>query len=214
MVVPVWIVLLVLSKFIGENYKFIYNYSVVKIIINRSKRARNISLYIVSSDTIRINIPNRLTDQENKIIDKVLRQKKVWINKQLLKFKKREQKRLYLPDRIEVDDKILTGLTLKNWAKQKIIYATKNLAQKYNFKFNRIFIRNQKTRWGSCSSRANLSFNYKIALLPQDLFEYILLHELVHLHHPHHQRTFWQELESICPNTKAKRKQLHLYSLN
>jgi len=185
-----------------------------KIIIKHSKRARHISLTVISSSTVRLTVPYHLRNQEQEILQKIVKQKGTWIKKQLIKFKKREQKRLYLPDRIEVNNKILTDLTLKNWGKQKIIYATKNLAQKYNFKFNRIFIRNQKTRWGSCSSRANLSFNYKIALLPQDLFEYIVLHELVHLHHPHHQRTFWQELESICSNTKAKRKQLRLYSLN
>jgi predicted metal-dependent hydrolase len=81
--------------------------------------------------------------------------------------------------------------------------------QHYNFKFNRITIRNQKTRWGSCSSNLTLSFNYKLALLPEKLLEYVVVHELCHLKEMNHSSKFWNLVAQTMPNHKSLRRQLH-----
>ncbi len=78
----------------------------------------------------------------------------------------------------------------------------------YQFKFNRISIRNQKTRWGSCSKRGNLSFNYKIIKLPPHLADYIIVHELCHLGEFNHSRQFWDLVAKVVPNHQALRKEL------
>lgn len=85
-------------------------------------------------------------------------------------------------------------------AAQKLAEAKVNKFNKiYRFKFNRINIKNQKTRWGSCSKRGNLNFNYKIVLLPERLAEYIVVHELCHLGEFNHSRKFWNLVAKTIP---------------
>ena len=78
----------------------------------------------------------------------------------------------------------------------------------YQFKFNRISIRNQKTRWGSCSKRGTLSFNYKIVKLPVHLADYIIVHELCHLGEFNHSKKFWDLVARVLPNHRGLRKEL------
>ncbi len=78
----------------------------------------------------------------------------------------------------------------------------------YGFTFKKIAIRAQKTRWGSCSRRGNLSFNYKIAALPPSIADYIIVHELCHLSEMNHGKRFWDLVAKAIPNHKAVRKEL------
>ncbi len=86
--------------------------------------------------------------------------------------------------------------------------------QIYNFRVNRITIRNQKTRWGSCSKRGNINFNYKIALLPQELSDYIIVHELCHLGEFNHSKDFWNLVARVIPDYKERRKKLNSKGVN
>jgi len=79
----------------------------------------------------------------------------------------------------------------------------------YNFKYNRVVIRNQKTRWGSCSRQGNLNFNYKIALLPERMSDYIIVHELCHTKEFNHSHDFWDLVAEQIPDYKEIRKDLH-----
>ncbi len=83
----------------------------------------------------------------------------------------------------------------------------------YKSRPDRVQVRAQKTRWGSCSTSGTISLNVYILKLPAALKEYVLLHELVHMEHPNHQKEFWEELERLCPNAKEKAKQLKKYVL-
>jgi predicted metal-dependent hydrolase len=83
----------------------------------------------------------------------------------------------------------------------------------YQFSFKRISIRNQKTRWGSCSRKGNLNFNYKIALLPDRLADYIIVHELCHLAEFNHSRKFWNLVAKAIPDHAASRRELKASSL-
>ncbi|MDP2586758.1 MAG: M48 family metallopeptidase [Candidatus Komeilibacteria bacterium] len=81
----------------------------------------------------------------------------------------------------------------------------------YGFKFNRVSIKNQKTRWGSCSKKGNLNFNYRIALLSQPLADYIIVHELCHLGQLNHSRQFWDLVAQTIPDYSKMRRELKNY---
>lgn len=72
----------------------------------------------------------------------------------------------------------------------------------------RITVKNQKTRWGSCSSKKNLNFNYKLAYMPQEIMDYVVVHELAHLRHMNHSREFWELVEQYIPDYRERRKWL------
>ena len=78
--------------------------------------------------------------------------------------------------------------------------------QFYGYTWNKIAIRNQRSRWGSCSKRGNLNFNYKIVLLPQNMADYVIVHELCHLREFNHSHDFWALVEKTMPNYKEIRK--------
>ncbi len=80
--------------------------------------------------------------------------------------------------------------------------------QHYKFKYNKIAIRNQKSRWGSCSSKGNLNFNYKIALLPPHLSDYVIVHELCHIGQFNHSQKFWDLVAETLPNPELLQAEL------
>ncbi|MBX4195675.1 M48 family metallopeptidase [Candidatus Parcubacteria bacterium] len=78
----------------------------------------------------------------------------------------------------------------------------------YNFDYKRIAIKNHKSRWGSCSKKGNLNFNYRIALLPPHLADYIIVHELCHLEEFNHSERFWALVEKTLPDWRKSRAEL------
>lgn len=77
----------------------------------------------------------------------------------------------------------------------------------------RITIRNQKTRWGSCSSKGNVNFNYQLYYMPRELMDYVIIHELSHRRHMNHSAEFWREVEKYCPAYRECRKKLRNYEI-
>ncbi len=78
----------------------------------------------------------------------------------------------------------------------------------FGFRYGNVSIRNQKARWGSCSARGNLSFNYKLLFVPQHLADYVIVHELAHLAHLNHSAAFWKVVEQAIPGYKKHRAEL------
>lgn len=74
--------------------------------------------------------------------------------------------------------------------------------------YTAVTIRDQKTRWGSCSSRGTLSFNYRLIFAPSQVLDYVVVHELCHLTHMNHSKEFWNMVSSVMPDYKAHRKWL------
>lgn len=78
----------------------------------------------------------------------------------------------------------------------------------YGFTIKRISIKNSTSRWGSCSALGNLNFNYKLALLPPQLADYVVVHELCHLKYFNHSPDFWAEVARMMPHYRALRAEL------
>lgn len=74
-----------------------------------------------------------------------------------------------------------------------------------NNEHNRVFIRDQKTKWASCSSKRNLNFNWRLLLAPEDIVEYVVVHELVHLDIHDHSEEFWSKVEEILPDYRKSK---------
>ena len=86
-------------------------------------------------------------------------------------------------------------------------------ARLMGIRYNRIFINEQKTIWGSCSTKGNLNFNWKLILTGPDQLEYVVVHELAHLKEMNHSPAFWREVEKILPDYRERRKRLREFRL-
>ena len=161
----------------------------------KRKRARGIRLSISCNGEIKVTAPYFLTDN---LIEKFIFEKAKWILSKL--------------DYLKRQDLIFikSGRFLKHkeeaymFAKERIEY----LNSFYGFKYNKINIRNQKSRWGSCSKKNNLNFSYRIAFLPKETADYIIVHELCHLKEFNHSKDFWGLVSKSIPDYILKRKQL------
>lgn len=80
--------------------------------------------------------------------------------------------------------------------------------EKFGVNVNGVSIRNQRSRWGSCSTRGNLNFNWKLVMAPLEVVDYLVIHELTHLRHMNHSDKFWQTVEMHCPDYVEKEKWL------
>ena len=86
-----------------------------------------------------------------------------------------------------------------------------DFAGQMNVHFNMVRIKNVKTIWGSCSSKKNLNFNFRLFFLPEALIDYVFVHELAHLKHMNHSKAFWSEVEKQIPDYKKRREELKRY---
>ena len=97
----------------------------------------------------------------------------------------------------------------KKIAKQKIMEHVDYYANRMEIDYGSISMRNQKSRWGSCSSKGNLNFNYRLAYLPDELLDYVVVHELAHRRHMDHSTAFWEEVETYYPAYRKCRQMLN-----
>ncbi len=98
-------------------------------------------------------------------------------------------------------------------AKEYLPQRVEHLAKKHGFIYNKVFIKNMKSRWGSCSSKNNINLNLQLMRLPNELIDYVILHELVHTKFRNHSPDFWIVLNNLIEDAQDKRIQLKKYSL-
>lgn len=115
----------------------------------------------------------------------------------------------------EVQDFIRKAIieTYRIEAKQILPQKLEELAMQHGYNYNKVFIKNLKSRWGSCSSKNNINLNLHLVRLPEHLMEYVLLHELVHTIHKNHGIEFWEKLNQHVGNAKVLQRQLRNYSV-
>jgi len=99
----------------------------------------------------------------------------------------------------------------KEFARQIISSRVEYFANECHFTYGRIAIRNSRRSWGSCSSLGNLNFHYRLAFLPKELLDYVVVHELCHLRHFNHSPAFWAEVAKILPTYQSLRADLRQY---
>jgi predicted metal-dependent hydrolase len=172
--------------------------------MRKSKRSKRINIRIYPDASVVVSSPRFVPET---MIKNFLKDKSAWIFLKLDEQKERGDKRIVGSDKIDYfKKKAQAGLLIK----EKI----KKLNENYGFKFKRIFIRNQKTRWGSCSRDGNLNFNYKIIYLPDELADYIVVHELCHLKELNHSAKFWDLVARTVLDYKERRRELRKEGLS
>ena len=163
-----------------------------------SQRAKRLRLAIYNNGNLVVTAPSHLS---LKVVEKFIREKANWIIKKLDYFKNNPRQVLTKGTRQEYLKYKKQALSL---VQTRLAYFSKI----YNFKFNKLSVRNQSTRWGSCSKQGNLSFNFKIALLPDKLADYIIVHEMCHLKEFNHSKKFWNLVQQIIPDYLKLRREL------
>jgi len=98
----------------------------------------------------------------------------------------------------------------RNHADQKIRERVKKYQKQIGEEPNSIKVKKQKKRWGSCSSKRNLNFNWKLIMAPMSVVDYLVVHELSHLKYPNHSKEFWQLVEAVIPNYEEKQEWLRV----
>ena len=168
----------------------------------RSNR-RSFSISISPDGQITVRVPMRATQKE---ISHLLIEKRIWIVTKYLEVQEKQRNRPVS----ELTDSQRLALEKRYIAAAKE-YFPKRVAHFQQFtggSYNRITIRDQKTRWGSCSARGTLSFNWRLMLAPPTILDYVVVHELCHLTHMNHSAAFWQKVESVYPDYRTARKWL------
>jgi predicted metal-dependent hydrolase len=172
------------------------------VLFERSKRAKHLNISVTPYKGVRVAIPDGLSFKK---AEEFVHSRTDWIKKHLDRMKQFER---------EHAAKSGTALDIdRAKAKRKLSRRLNYLSEKYGFTYNRVFIRNQRTRWGSCSHKDNISLNMKLIRLPDELMDYVILHELVHTRFKNHSKQFWDELDKILVNAKGIDALLKQYTL-
>ncbi len=168
----------------------------------RSKR-KTLAIEVTKEAKVIVRAPLRLSVSE---INRFIGEKADWIDLHVRKMQDRQKIR-----EAEGSDQELSKQEIKllyTRAKRIIPQRVRLYAEIMNVTYGNITIRMQKSRWGSCSSKGNLNFNCLLVKAPEEIMDYVVVHELCHLKEMNHSPRFWAEVEKIIPDYKEKRKWL------
>lgn len=168
------------------------NYKII-----RSSR-KTLALEISRDGQLKVRAPYKVSREE---IQNFVKSKESWIFKHL---KRIEETKAEQPEPLSSEE--IEKLVQK--ALQVLLEKVEHYARIIGVTYGRITIRNQKTRWGSCSSKGNLNFNCQLMRLPEELQDYVVVHELCHRKEMNHSSDFWKEVEYIMPDYQERRARL------
>jgi len=169
--------------------------------IIRSGR-KTVSLQIDGNLEITVRAPLGMPETE---VRDFVERKSAWIEKhmQIMKERKAEQEEDTVSHLSMEEIRCLADEAL-DYIPQRVSF----YAQQIHVSYGRITIRNQRSRWGSCSAKGNLNFNCLLMLMPPEVIDYVVVHELCHRLEMNHSKQFWQEVEKVLPDYKSRRKWL------
>lgn len=164
----------------------------MEVTVIKSNR-KTVAIQVNSDLTVTVRVPLRATKKD---IEKILKEKDPWIRKHMAAIQKRKSE--YESQGVDhLSNEEIEALADKalKVIPERVAYFAKIIGVNYG----RITIRNQKTRWGSCSSKGNLNFNCLLMLTPPEVIDYVVVHELCHRKEMNHSKAFWAEVEKVLP---------------
>lgn len=177
----------------------------IRISVIRSAR-KSLGLEVRDANTVLARIPTRVSDRELKDF---VENHRSWILEKTAVMAEREENRKSTP----APPPELLSKTDRMKIQLKIGKRVRHYCEAMGVTVGYVTVKDQKTRWGSCSAKGNVNFNYQLAFLPDELLDYVVIHELAHRRHMNHSRAFWAEVEKYCPDYLERREQLKEYSL-
>lgn len=168
-----------------------------------SKRARRMRLAMYCDGTLVVTAPSTMRES---IIEQFMIRKSQWILDKLSYFTEIAKKMTILEPKPSFQENKESALVF-------VRNRLKILNETYKFTYNTINIKDQKTRWGSCSKKGNLNFNYRIANLPPHLTDYIIVHELCHLKEFNHSQKFWNLVAKAIPEYRDIQNELREHQI-
>ena len=171
----------------------------MNIRIIRSRR-KSIALQIKDVDDVVVRAPYYVSKKE---IQEFLDKHQDWLQKNLEKLSKEKEKEEEIVPLSEAEVRALAEKACEIIPKR-----VEHFAPLIGVTYGRISIRNQKTRWGSCSSKGNLNFNVGLMLVPPEVMDYVVVHELCHRLEMNHSKRFWEEVGKVIPDYKVQEKWL------
>lgn len=180
----------------------------VSLVIRKSPRAKRLSIYVHADGRVVVSVPRWISKG---YAERFVEEKRVWIISSLEHFKRHP---IVPRPRISKKAREAHYRTHREAALSLIHARVRHFNAFYQCRVGKITVRNQRSRWGSCSRRGNLSFNYKILFLPEHLRDYIVAHELCHIKEFNHSRAFWQLVSQQFPDHRSLRRELKGYSLH
>jgi len=172
------------------------------VLFEPSRRAKRLNVSLRPLRGVRVAVPQRTSFKTAKAF---VRSKTLWIQKHLDKMKKLEDAHQTLSRQAAQIDQLE--------AKQRIAWRLNALARQHGFAYNKVVVRSLKSRWGSCSHNNNISLNIKLIVLPEEILDYVILHELVHTHIRNHSNDFWKALDTLVGNARALDLKMKQYSI-
>jgi predicted metal-dependent hydrolase len=168
--------------------------------LERSRRARHISVSVRPFKGVRVAVPLGVSFASAELF---AQSKAGWIKNHITKMKQ-----------VELAAKALAGNQPldRQAARRRLVDRLNYLALKFGFQYNRVFIKNQKTRWGSCSGKNNINLNVNLVRLPDELIDYTILHELVHTRIKNHGQRFWAQLDRLLGDAGKLDQELNAYN--
>lgn len=171
--------------------------------LRRSRRARHVRLGVTPDGNVTITLPFGVPDH---LARRFVVQKQAWIEEKIRYFAQHSAAPLIRHSPSEYRK-------VKERAREVITAAVERYAKGFGFRYRSISIRNQSTRWGSCSKQGNLSFSYRLFFVPSEVRDYVVVHELCHLHEMNHSQAFWRLVERILPDYRERRAVLQKFRL-
>jgi len=173
----------------------------VEVTVIKSNR-KTVAIQVNSDLSVTLRVPRQATQRD---IQKILQEKEPWILKHIEDIRKRKEAyNAFAPEKLTNDEiHELSDRTIK-YLPERVAYFAKQVGVNYG----RVTIRNQKTRWGSCSRKGNLNFNCLLMLTPPEVIDYVVVHELCHRKEMNHSKAFWSEVEKVLPDYKDQIKWL------
>ena len=171
----------------------------------RSKR-KSLVIEVNAKGEVIVRAPLRMPVPQ---INKFIGEKADWIDihvKKMLKRQEDREKKEGTEGKRPISEQEIRLLKIR--AKRVIPHKVNHYAQKLGVTFGNITIKVQKSRWGSCSAKGNLNFNCLLMNAPEEVLDYVVVHELCHRKEMNHSPKFWDEVEKIIPDYKEKRKWL------